>query len=250
MSNIKLAIIIPALNEEQSIGRVIRDIPKDMVFKIVVADNGSRDNTCKVAMAEGATVVSEPRRGYGSACLSGLAALPPETDIVAFMDADYSDHPEQLRKLLVAMEEQQADLVIGSRVLGNRQRGSLAPQQRFGNWLSTRMISLLFGFLYTDLGPFRMIRFSALRKLEMQDPNYGWTVEMQVKALQHGLKVVEVPVDYRKRIGRSKVSGTITGSFKAGVKILWTIGKLYINGRGCAGVHLPVAGHKKGQIDG
>ena len=227
MPKYRLAVIIPAFNEEQSIGRVIRDIPKELVSTIIVADNGSQDDTCKVAMAEGATVVSEPRRGYGNACLSGLAALPPKTDIVAFMDADYSDYPEQLRQLLVAIEEQQADLAIGSRVLGKRQRGSLTPQQRFGNWLSTRLISLLFGFRYTDLGPFRMARISALRKLEMQDRNFGWTVEMQVKALQHGLKVIEVPVDYRKRIGRSKVSGTITGSFKAGLKILWTIGKLF-----------------------
>ena len=227
MPKSRLAVIIPALNEEQSIGRVIRDIPKEIVFTIIVADNGSQDETCKVARAEGATVVSEPKRGYGNACLAGLAALPPTTDIVAFMDADYSDYPEQLRQLLAAMEEQQADLAVGSRVLGKRQRGSLTPQQRFGNWLSTRLISLLFGFRYTDLGPFRMARVSALRKLEMQDCSYGWTVEMQVKALLHGLKVVEVPVDYRKRIGRSKVSGTIAGSFKAGLKILWTIGKLF-----------------------
>jgi glycosyltransferase involved in cell wall biosynthesis len=227
VSNCRLAVIIPALNEEHSIGRVLQDIPKEMVSKIIVVDNGSQDDTCKVAMAEGASIISETKRGYGSACLSGLAALPPDTDIVAFMDADYSDHPEQLSRLLAAMEEHQADLVIGSRVLGNRQYGSLTPQQRFGNWLSTRLISLLFGFRYTDLGPFRIARISALQKLKMQDRNYGWTVEMQVKALQHGLKVVEVPVDYRKRIGRSKVSGTISGSFKAGVKILWTIGKLF-----------------------
>jgi len=227
VSKNRLAIIIPALNEEQSIGRVLRDIPKEMVYEIIVVDNGSQDDTGNVARAEGATVVSEPRRGYGNACLSGLKALPPDTDIVAFMDADYSDHPEQLRQLLTAMEEQRADLVIGSRVLGNRQRGSLTPQQRFGNWLSTRLIFLLFGFRYSDLGPFRIARIPELRKLKMQDHNYGWTVEMQVKALQHGLKVVEVPVDYRKRIGRSKVSGTLTGSFKAGLKILWTIGKLF-----------------------
>ena len=229
----RIAVIIPAFDEEQSIGRVIRDIPKEMVSTIIVADNGSRDETCKVAMAEGATVVSELRRGYGNACLSGLAALPPTTDIVAFMDADYSDYPEQLPLLLAAMEEQQADLVIGSRFLGKRQHGSLTPQQRFGNWLSTCLISLLFGFRYTDLGPFRMARISALRKLEMQDPNYGWTVEMQVKALQHGLKVVEVPVDYRKRIGRSKVSGTIKGSVKAGIKILWIIGRLFTQEKFC-----------------
>ena len=205
----------------------IRDIPKEMVYKIIVADNGSQDDTCKVAMAEGATVVSEPRRGYGSACLSGLAALPPDTDIVAFMDADYSDYPSNFANCWPQWRSSRRTWLIGSRVLGKRQRGSLTPQQRFGNWLSTRLISLLFGFRYTDLGPFRMARISALRKLEMQDRNYGWTVEMQVKALQHGLKVVEVPVDYRKRIGRSKVSGTITGSFKAGLKILWTIGKLF-----------------------
>ena len=231
MPNPKLAVIIPALNEELSIGQVIRDIPKQMVNCIIVADNGSEDNTSEMAIKEGATVVFEPRRGYGRACLAGIAALPPETDIVAFMDADYSDHPEQIEDLLVALEDQQADLVIGSRVLGNRQKGSLAPQQRFGNWLSTRLIFLLFKFRYTDLGPFRMIRLRALRKLEMQDQNYGWTVEMQVKALQHRFKVVEIPVDYRRRIGQSKVSGTFIGGFKAGVKILWTIGRLFVTAK-------------------
>jgi glycosyltransferase involved in cell wall biosynthesis len=214
----KLAVVIPALNEEQSIGHVIRDIPKRFVRHIIVADNGSEDNTCEVATKAGATVVFEPHRGYGRACRAGINALPPDTEIVAFMDADYSDHPEQIEDLLVALESQQADLVIGSRTLGTRQEGSLTPQQRFGNWLSTRLIFLFFGFRYTDLGT-----------LQLRDQNYGWTVEMQVKALQHRLKVVEVPVDYRRRIGRSKVSGTITGSIKAGFKILWTIGRLFIN---------------------
>jgi glycosyltransferase involved in cell wall biosynthesis len=226
--NPKLAVIIPALNEEQAIVKVIRDIPKRLVSHIIVADNGSEDNTSEEAVKEGATVVFEPHRGYGRACLAGINALPPDTDIVAFMDADYSDHPKQIEDLLAALEGQQADLVIGSRVLGNRQEGSLTPQQRFGNWLSTRLIFWLFGFRYTDLGPFRMIRMDSLRALEMQDQDYGWTVEMQVKALQYRFKVVEIPVDYRRRIGQSKVSGTITGSFKAGIKILWTIGRLFV----------------------
>ena len=174
----------------------------------------------------GAQVVWEPRRGYGYACLAGIATLPAGTEIVVFIDGDYSDYPEELSDLTSALIQQKADLVVGSRVLGERQRGSLTPQQRFGNWLSTRLIRMLYGFSYTDLGPFRAIRVHALRRLCMEDCTYGWTVEMQVKALQHRMRVIEVPVRYRKRIGKSKVSGTVSGSIKAGVKILWTIGKL------------------------
>lgn len=215
------------MNEEQSIGRVVKDIPGDVQW-VIVADNGSTDGTARAAREQGARVVSEPRRGYGYACLAGIANLPAGAEIVVFMDGDYSDYPAELSDLVSAMVECQADLVIGSRVLGERGKGSLTPQQRFGNWLSTRLIRLLYGFSYTDLGPFRAIRVQALRRLNMQDCTYGWTVEMQVKALQHRMKVVEVPVRYRKRIGKSKVSGTISGSFKAGAKILWTIGKLAV----------------------
>jgi len=215
------------VNEEQSIGRVLEDIPGDVQW-VIVADNGSTDDTAHAARERGARVVSEPRRGYGYACLAGIANLPTGAEIVVFMDGDYSDYPTELLDLVSAMVEQEADLVVGSRVLGQREKGSLTPQQRFGNWLSTRLIRLLYGFSYTDLGPFRAIRADALRRLNMQDRTYGWTVEMQVKALQHQMKVVEVPVRYRKRIGKSKVSGTISGSVKAGAKILWTIGKLAV----------------------
>ena len=213
------------MNEEQSIGRVVKDIPGDVQW-VIVADNGSTDGTARAAREQGAQVVSEPRRGYGYACLAGIANLPAGAEIVVFMDGDYSDYPAELRDLVAAMVEHTADLVVGSRVLGQREKGSLTPQQRFGNWLSTRLIRLLYGFSYTDLGPFRAIRADALRRLNMQDRTYGWTVEMQVKVLQHRMKVVEIPVSYRKRIGRSKVSGTISGSVKAGAKILWTIGRL------------------------
>jgi glycosyltransferase involved in cell wall biosynthesis len=222
------SVIIPAFNEEQSIGRVISAIPRNAVQSVIVADNGSTDRTAEVARASGAMVVSEPRRGYGNACLKGLASLPEQTEIAAFVDGDYSDYPEELLDLLHAMQEENADLVIGSRVLGRCERGALTPQQRFGNWLSTRLIRWLYRFSYTDLGPFRAIRVGALKRLEMEDRNFGWTVEMQVKAVQRGLKIVEIPVSYRKRIGRSKVSGTISGTIKAGLKILWTIGKLAI----------------------
>jgi glycosyltransferase involved in cell wall biosynthesis len=213
------------VNEEQSIGRVVKEIPGDVRW-VIVADNGSSDGTARAAREQGAQVVSEPRRGYGYACLAGIANLPKGAEVVVFMDGDYSDYPAELTSLVSAIREQEADLVIGSRVLGEREKGSLTPQQRFGNWLSTRLIRLLFGFSYTDLGPFRAIRADALQRLDMQDPTYGWTVEMQVKALQHRMKVAEVPVRYRKRIGKSKVSGTVSGSIKAGAKILWTIGKL------------------------
>jgi glycosyltransferase involved in cell wall biosynthesis len=215
------------VNEEQSIGRVVKDIPGDVQW-VLVADNGSTDGTARAAREQGARIVAEPRRGYGYACLAGIANLPAGAEIVVFMDGDYSDYPADLSDLVLAMVEHQADLVIGSRVLGEREKGSLTPQQRFGNWLSTRLIRLLYGFSYTDLGPFRAIRADALRQLNMQDRTYGWTVEMQVKALQYQMKVVEVPVRYRKRIGKSKVSGTISGSVKAGAKILWTIGKLAV----------------------
>jgi len=195
---------------------------------VIVADNGSTDGTARVARERGAQVISEPRRGYGYACLAGIASLPAEAEIAAFLDADYSDYPAELGDLLSTLVAHRADLVVGSRVLGHREKGSLTPQQRIGNWLSTRLIRQLYGYAYTDLGPFRAIRVEALRRLGMRDCTYGWTVEMQVKALQQGMKVAEIPVRYRKRIGASKVSGTVSGSFKAGVKILWTIGRLAV----------------------
>ncbi len=228
MSLRKTAVIIPAYNEEQSIGRVVSDIPLDLVSKVIVVDNGSSDETAKRARERGAEVILEPRRGYGNACLAGIENLPEETNTVVFMDGDYSDFPGEIRNLLSTLEEQKADLVIGSRVLGHPEKGSLTFQQQFGNWLSTRLIRWIFGFAYTDLGPFRAIRREALGRIQMQDRNFGWTVEMQVKALQYGLTVVEIPVSYRKRIGQSKVSGTVSGTIKAGAKILWTIGRLML----------------------
>jgi glycosyltransferase involved in cell wall biosynthesis len=222
----KRVVIIPAYNEECSIGLVLGGIPRDWVEEIIVVDNGSSDATAHVAETNGARVVSESRRGYGSACMAGISQLPEGTEFVIFMDGDYSDYPDEIQKLVNAQSQFQADLVVGSRTLGRREPGSLTVQQRFGNWLSTWLIERLYGHSYTDLGPFRLIRTEALERLRMQDHSFGWTVEMQVKALQQGLKVIEVPVNYRKRIGKSKVSGTLWGSVRAGLKILWVIGRL------------------------
>ncbi len=219
----RIAVVIPALNEADAIGRVIRDIP-DWVDRVLVADNGSTDATAAVAQDAGATVVSEPHRGYGQACLTALAALaadPPA--IVVFLDGDYSDFPAQMDRLVDPIAAGEQDLVIGSRVRGQAARGALTPQARFGNWLACRLIRSFWHVTFTDLGPFRAIRWDALQQLEMADPNYGWTVEMQVKAVQRSLRVTEVPVDYRPRIGKSKVSGTIRGVWGAGTKILGTI---------------------------
>jgi glycosyltransferase involved in cell wall biosynthesis len=218
----RIGIIIPALNEEGAIGKVIAAIP-DWVDCIVVADNGSRDSTGQVAREAGARVVREDEKGYGAACLAGLLALP-SSDIIVFLDGDYSDYPEDMEQLVEPILLGGADLVIGSRVLGGAERGSLTPQQVFGNWLATRLIRLIWGVNFTDLGPFRAIRGDALRELEMEDRNFGWTVEMQVKAAKAGLRCVEVPVRYRQRIGVSKVSGTLSGTVKAGTKILSVIG--------------------------
>ena len=217
-----LAVLIPALDEEQAIAQVLAAIPPGLAQEVVVVDNGSTDRTAEVARSWGARVVSEPRRGYGQACLSGLAALG-RVDIVVFLDGDYSDYPEDMPHLLEPILRGEADLVIGSRVLGERQPGALLPQQRLGNALATWMIRLLFGVRYTDLGPFRAIRSEALERLQMQDRNYGWTVEMQVKAARAGLRLAEAPVRYRRRLGASKISGTLRGSLRAGYKIIATI---------------------------
>jgi rSAM/selenodomain-associated transferase 1 len=223
-------VIIPALNEERAIGRVLAAIPS-WVDDVVVADNGSADRTADIARAHGARVVSEPRRGYGSACLAAMAVLDTP-DVVAFLDGDYSDHPEEMDSLVDPILADQVDMVIGSRVLGRCERGALTPQARFGNWLSCLLLRLIWRVKYTDLGPFRAIRYSSLLGLGMRDPDYGWTVEMQVKAATHGLRAREVPVSYRPRIGESKVSGTVRGVFGAGTKILYTIIASALSGSG------------------
>jgi glycosyltransferase involved in cell wall biosynthesis len=217
-----LGVLIPALNEEQAIAQVLAAIPPGLAREVVVVDNGSTDRTAQVARSLGARVVGEPRRGYGQACQSGLAALGP-VEIVVFLDGDFSDFPEDMPALLEPILRGEADLVIGSRVLGAREAGALLPQQRLGNALATWMIRLLFGVRYTDLGPFRAIRAEALHRLGMQDRDYGWTAEMQVKAARAGLRVAEVPVRYRRRVGTSKISGTLSGTLKAGYKIIATI---------------------------
>ncbi len=217
---------MPALNEEQALAQVLDGLPRGLFARVLVIDNGSADATASVARARGAEVVPEPRRGYGQACLAGLAALGRDADIVVFMDADGSDVPAEVEKLLEPIRRDEADLVIGSRALGRAVPGSLTWPQRWGNRLSVGLIRLLYGHRYTDLGPFRGIRLESLERLGMQDTNFGWTVEMQVKALQRGLRVREVPVSYRPRIGQSKISGTLSGVVKAGAKILWTILRL------------------------
>jgi hypothetical protein len=221
-----VALIIPALNEELALGNVLDALPRGLFARVIVADNGSGDGTAAVARSRGVEVVSEPRRGYGRACLAGLAALREDTEIVVFMDADGSDVPEEARQLLAPMLAGEADLVIGSRVRGRAEPGSLRVMQRWGNRLAVGLIARLHGYRYTDLGPFRAIRRSSLEKLEMRDTDFGWTVEMQIKALRRGLRVREIPVSYRRRWGRSKISGTLSGTLQAGIKILWTIVRL------------------------
>jgi len=223
-----VAVVIPAWNEQASIGQVIQALPKEWAQRIVVADNGSTDRTAEVARAAGATVVPAPRRGYGSACLAGLAflqALPPQQQpqIVAFIDGDFSDYPEQLPLIVAPIARGEADFVIGSRMLKSQPPGALLPQAIFGNRLACLLMRTLFRQRYTDLGPFRAISWGALKDLNMTDTNFGWTVEMQIKAARRRLRILEVPVDYRPRIGQSKISGTITGSIRAGYKILYTI---------------------------
>jgi glycosyltransferase involved in cell wall biosynthesis len=222
----RVAVVIPALNEQDALPHVLRDIPSRLVCRVVVADNGSTDRTAEVARAHGAEVVHEPERGYGAACLKALAHLaadPP--DIVVFLDGDYSDHPNELPTLIDPIVAGDADMVIGSRARGRREQGALSLQQRVGNAIACSALRLLYGVGYTDLGPFRAIRWDTLAALGMQDRNYGWTVEMQIKAAQRGIAYREIPVSYRQRIGVSKVSGTIRGSVSAGAKILWLLGR-------------------------
>jgi glycosyltransferase involved in cell wall biosynthesis len=229
MSRPTISVLIPALNEEKSLPLVLGDLPRELVTDILVVDNGSADRTAEVAQAGGARVVKESERGYGSACLRGLKELacrsegPP--DIVVFLDADYSDHPDELPALVKPILDDTHDMVLGSRLAGNREAGAMPPQSVWGNRLACWLMKILFRARYTDLGPFRAIRWSALESLGMCDRNFGWTVEMQIKAVRQGLRTCEVPVSYRRRIGVSKISGTVSGTIKAGYKILYLIAK-------------------------
>lgn len=224
----RVAVVIPALDEEASLPLVLRDlfaVPQEgfTLGPVVVVDNGSRDRTPQVARDGGAVVVDEPRRGYGSACLAGLAHLiqdPP--DVVVILDADYSDHPQELPRLLGPILAGEADLVMGERV-SQAERGALLPQQRWGNALATALIARSTGHRYVDMGPFRALRWTSLQALQLEDPTWGWNVEMQLKALYRGVRVREVPVAYRPRVGRSKISGTVRGTVKAGGRILWAV---------------------------
>lgn len=228
MNKKKIRVIIPAYNEEQSIAFVVKDIPKNWVKEIIVVNNNSTDKTVLNAENAGATVLTENRPGYGFACLKGIDYLmnhSDKTDIVVFLDGDYSDFPEQIPELVEPILSQNMDMVIASRDLGNREKGSMTPPQIFGNWLATNLIQLFYGLKFTDLGPFRAITYDKLMALNMKDQTYGWTVEMQVKAAKQHFNCTEIPAKYRKRIGVSKVSGTVKGTILAGYKILGTIFK-------------------------
>ncbi len=222
-----IKVIIPAFNEEASIGKVISEIP-DLVSEIIVVNNNSSDQTETAARFAGATVLREPQKGYGYACLRGLehiASQEIKPDIVVFLDGDYSDYPEELHKIVAPIINNNADMVIGSRVKKWREKGSMTPPQIFGNWLATSLMTLFFNAKFTDLGPFRAIKYERLLALNMQDKTYGWTVEMQLKAVKQKLTYLEVPVHYKNRIGISKVSGTVKGAIFAGIKILGWIFK-------------------------
>lgn len=227
-SKSNIVVIIPAFNEENSVAKVINDIPRNIVNEIIVVNNNSNDLTKVNAKNAGATVIDEPTQGYGNACLKGISyikGITTKPDIIVFIDADYSDYPEEIEQLISPIISQDYDMVIGSRALGNREKGSMTPQQIFGNWLATTLIKLLYKTSYTDLGPFRAIKYDKLIEIEMKDKTYGWTVEMQLKAAKQKLKVIEIPVKYRVRIGHSKVSGTVKGTIGAGYKIIATIFK-------------------------
>ncbi len=223
----KIKIIIPVLNEEKSILKVINDIPDKLRDNVIVVDNGSTDSTVKILRKNHINVIIEPKKGYGQACLTGIDYVKknyPDTEILVFLDGDYSDYPEEINLLLNPIINENYDLVIGAR----KDKYAIPIQARFGNWLATKLIKILYKYQYSDLGPFRAIKFQKLLNLKMSDRNFGWTVEMQIKAIKNNLKIKEVPVSYRKRIGKSKISGTIKGTFLAGFKIIFTILKLKI----------------------
>jgi len=220
----RTSIIIPAFNEESSIGLVLDALPQETIHEIIVVNNNSTDDTARVATEHGARVVDEPQRGYGSACLRGMSELDAP-DIVVFLDGDFSDFPEEIVELVNPIEKGKSDFVLGSRMILPESRMALLPQARYGNRLAVFLIKLFFNYSFTDLGPFRAIRYSSLMDIGMQDTDFGWTVEMQVKAVKNGLRIQEVPVKYRERIGVSKITGTVSGTFKAGTKIIYTIFK-------------------------
>ena len=222
-----VALIIPALDEEDAIGVLLRQIDRQRIRDVIVGDNGSSDATATIAARAGALVVAVPERGYGAACAGALARLADDIDIVVFMDADGSDDPRQIDALIEPIAENRADLVIGSRALGTVEPGALTLQQKFGNLLATRLVALLYHHRYTDLGPFRAIRRDLLDRIAMRDRRYGWTVEMQIRAVQLNARIVEVPVHYRRRVGRSKISGTVRGVVLAGYWILFTIARCW-----------------------
>ena len=220
-------VIIPAYNEEEAISLVVEEIPS-FITEIIVVNNNSTDDTAGAAFRSGATVIEEPKPGYGYACLKGIdyaKKLNPQPDIIVFIDGDYSDYPSEMQSLVNEIINNDCDLVIGSRALGKIEKGSMTFPQLFGNWLATRLLQLFYGVKYTDLGPFRAVKFTSLLRMNMQDTTYGWTVEMQLKAAKLKMKTAEVPVGYRKRIGFSKISGTIKGTLLAGYKIITTIFK-------------------------
>lgn len=222
-----IKVIIPAYNEEESIDKVIYNVPP-IVDEIIVVNNNSTDNTQSAAKTAGATVINEPKRGYGYACLCGMNYISlqeTKPDIIVFLDGDYSDYPQQLSQLIAPIIEKDIDLVIGARVRALREKGAMTYPQKFGNWLASKLMKLFFGARFTDLGPFRAIKYSKLLALHMEDKTYGWTVEMQLKAVKQKYSYIEVPVKYRNRIGVSKVSGTLKGAIFAGIKILTWIFK-------------------------
>lgn len=222
----QVIVIIPAFNEARAIGHVVDDVPSDLATEVVVINNASTDETERNARAAGATVLREDRKGYGWACLRGIDyARRRRADILVFLDGDYSDHPEEMPRLVEPIVRGEADFVVGSRILGDREPGAMLPQALIGNRVACLLMRLIWGVRYTDLGPFRAIHFGALEALGMQDKTFGWTIEMQIKAARAGLRIREVPVSYRRRVGVSKVTGTVAGTIRASAKILWTIAR-------------------------